>query len=148
MPRALALVLALLALLLPGVSHAHGLRTAYLEVIEVTPGHASVHLRMTGNDPTLTVVAGGSCALVEAGDGDSPYDRAWLLACPAGLEGGWLELRGLGPIVSDAVVWTSFADGSTASRVLTTDAPRATLASSVSALSVARAYVERGVVHV
>ncbi len=146
----LILAAVVFTLLLPALASAHGMRTGYLEIVEIQSGHATVHLRLNTRDPSLTLRVSGQCSLVEAGDGASLYDKAWLLDCPAGLDDGWLELSGLGPIVSDAVAWTSFADGTTRSRILTPDAPRMMLARAASEgpLTVAREYMRLGIVHI
>lgn len=145
----LAVVVCLVALFAPGRAWAHGMRTAYVEIVEPQPGRATVHLRLTAPDPSLTIEADPGCALERAGDAESPFDRAWLLDCEGGLTGRALTLRGLGPTVSDAVVWISFADGTTASRIVQTGEPRFELRSrAASGWTVVRQYVRLGVVHI
>ena len=145
------LAFALLVLLVTAVAlpaGAHGMRTAYLEIVEVQGGHATVHLRLAAPDPTLTVDAEAGCSLDATGDSRSLYDRAWLLDCPGGVTGHLLSIRGLGPIVGEVVVWTSFADGTSSSRIVKPDDPRFELRSGASGWSVVREYVRLGVVHI
>lgn len=141
-------LLVLLAILLPRGAEAHGMRNAYLEIVEVEGGRATVHLRLTAPDPSLGVDAEPGCALEPVGDSQSLYDRAWLLDCPGGVTGHALSMRGMGPVVSDVVVWESFADGTSSSRVVKPDAPRFELRSAASGWTVVRQYVRLGVVHI
>jgi len=142
----LLLVLLVTAFALP--ADAHGMRTAYLEIVEVQGGRATVHLRVTTPDPSLGLDAGGGCSLDGAGDAQSLFDRAWLLDCPGGITGHALSIHGLGPVVSEVVVWTTFADGTTSSRIVQPGDPRFELRSSASGASVVREYVRLGVVHI
>jgi len=142
-----ALLLLLLATLAAPAS-AHGMRTAYAEIVEVQPGRATVHLRTTAPDPTLVVEAGPGCSLEPSGDSTSLFDRAWLLDCPGALAGHALTVRGLGPVFSDVVVWTSFVDGTTSSRIVRTAEPTFELRSVASGWLVARQYVRLGVGHI
>jgi len=146
--RVAFLLLALLLTAIATPAGAHGMRTAYLEIVEVEGGHATVHLRTTMSYASLDVEAESGCTLDAAGDSPSPFDHAWLLDCPGGVTGHALSLRGLGPIVSDVVVWTSFADGTTSSRIVKADDPRFELRSSASGWTVVRQYVRLGAVHI
>jgi len=143
-----AVVACVVALFVPGRAWAHGMRTAYVEIVEPQPGRATVHLRLSAPDPSLMLEAEPGCTLERAGDAESLFDRAWLLDCAGGLTGRALTLRGLGPIVSDAVVWISFADGTTASRIVQTSEPTFELRSDASGWAVVRQYVRLGVVHI
>jgi hypothetical protein len=144
----LAVVVCVLALFAPGRAWAHGMRTAYVEIVEPQPGRATVHLRLTAPDPSLTIEAGPGCALEGAGDAESAFDRAWLLDCGGALTGHALTLRGLGPIVAEAVVWIAFADGTTASRIVQTGEPTFELRSRASGWGVVLQYVRLGIVHI
>src|ERR1700722_11851735 len=86
--RRLALLLIVLVVtVVAAPAHAHGMRTAYLEIVEAQGGRATVHLRMTAPDPSIGVDAEAGCTLDAAGDSASLFDRAWLLACPGGITG-------------------------------------------------------------
>ena len=74
---------------------AHGLRTAYIDLGEASPGRALVHLRISALDPALGVAS--DCTLAPTGEG-SAYHRSWLLDCGSSLDGHTLSVRGLGPI--------------------------------------------------
>jgi hypothetical protein len=144
----LALVLALAALVTPRVADAHGMRSAYLEVTFVRAGQAVVQLRVTANDPSLELRAGEGCVLTAAGDGGSEYQRSWLLACSEGTPETWVELSGLGPVVSDAVAWVSLADDTTRSKILTPGDARVSLVRASGTFAVIREYAGLGVKHI
>jgi hypothetical protein len=145
---ALALLAVLAALLVAAPAAAHGMRTAYVEIVEVQPGRATVHMRLSAPDPSLDLAADPACTLERAGDAQSVFDRAWLLDCAGGLTAKTLTLRGLGPVVGDAVVWISFADGATVSRIVQADDPSLELRSAASGWTVVRQYVRLGVEHI
>ena len=148
MQRALSLLVAVVALLWASRASAHGMRTAYLEVVEVAAGRATIHLRLSTSAPSVQVEAEGGCTLERAGDTASLYDRAWLLDCPDGLAGRSLAVRGLGPVVDDVVVWMSYADGTSASHLVRASDPSFELRSAASGWSVARAYLRLGITHI
>jgi hypothetical protein len=147
-PLALVSALLLLAMTASTPAFAHGMRTAYLEIVEVQPGRATVHLRQTAPDPSVGLHPGPGCGLDATGDAGSLFDRAWLLDCPGGLAGHRLTVHGLGPVVSDLVAFASFVDGSTSSRIVKPDEPEFELRSDASAWTVAGQYVRLGVVHI
>jgi hypothetical protein len=154
-----AFIAAVAALAMPTRARAHGMRTAYLEVGESTPGRAVVHLRLGAPDPALVVRAPAGCTLVDLGsprtgfspDGSNPLgDRARLLDCDGPLVGRTLALSGLGPITSEVVATLQLADGTTATRLVRADAPLLVLAADAapSPWAVARAFVALGVDHI
>lgn len=137
-----------IALLVASRADAHGLRTAYVEVIEIERGHATVHLRITAPDPSVVVTAGDGCTLA-ASDAASVYDRTWLAECPGGIDGHALAVAGLGPIVTDAVAWIAFADGTTTTQLVRGDQPTIALrAEPDSALAIANQFVGLGLRHI
>jgi hypothetical protein len=140
--------IAVLAVLLPSSAEAHGMRSAYLEVAFVRAGEATVHLRVTANDPELQLRTGEGCALAPAGEGGSPYDRFFVLTCKDGSAAPWIEVTGLGPVVSDAVAYVSLADGTTRSKILTPDDSRAPLVRTGGRLDVLYEYVGFGTRHI
>jgi hypothetical protein len=107
-----------------------------------------VHLRLTAPDPSLGVEADLGCTIDAAGDASSPFDRAWLLDCAGGVAEHALTIHGLGTIVGDVVVWTSFADGTSSSRIVKPGDPRFEMRSSASGWTVVRQYVLLGIVHI
>jgi HupE/UreJ protein len=143
--RRAAIVIALCLAAAP--ASAHGLRTAYLEVQEVSPGHALVHLRTNASDPQLRV-ASRDCNVVES-DAASAYDRSWLLDCGDTLAGHTLELTGLGAIVAEAVAAIAFSDGQTATQLVQPSSPVIELRpSTASAVEVAGEFVGLGLHHI
>jgi hypothetical protein len=142
------LLLVLLTTLVARPAGAHGMRTAYLEIVEVQGGRATVHLRLSAPDPSLGLDTEPGCALDGAGDAKSPFDRAWLLDCSGGVTGHAMSFHGLGVIVSEVVVWTTFADGTTSSHIVRASEPRFEMRSGASGTSVVREYIRLGVVHI
>lgn len=148
MKRLALLMLVLLVTVFARPAEAHGMRTAYLEIVEVQGGRATVHLRLTAPDPTLGLATEAGCSLEAAGDAQSAFDRAWLLDCPGGVAGHALSMQGLGPVVSEVVVYATFADGTTSSRIVQPGEPRFELRSAASGARVVRDYVRLGVIHI
>ena len=143
MRRIIASLLVLACLLFAASASAHGMRSIYVEVAELSPGRARVTTRAQVPVSGVRITAALPCTL-EGGD-----DGAQTLVCPDGIGGATLSIEGLGPIISEAVVWTSLADGTTSSHLVTTDAPSCTLPSAhVSSWRVARDYVGLGVRHI
>jgi hypothetical protein len=129
-------------------ARAHGLRTAYVEVTEVSPGRAIAHLRLTSMDPSLAVRVEG-CAVSPTGDGTSAYDRTSLVECPGALRGHAIGLDGLGPIVGEAVVSVAFVDGDATTGLVRAGAPAFELAAAPPGrLAVARQFVGLGLEHI
>lgn len=129
---------------------AHGIRTAYLEVTELEPGRALVHLRETIPGAKLAVRTESPCTLGAADADTAGPGLAWLLACPGGLAGHALIVDGLGPVIGEAVAYVALADGTTATRLVRVDEPRVELAPSDagSAFAVARDFVGLGLLHI
>jgi hypothetical protein len=144
----LVLSLVFVALLAPAVAHAHAMRSAFVELDELEPGRASVHVRVSVTDPGLAVEVAG-CSLVAESDRDASLDRVGALTCEDGsLAGHEVALRGLGPLLSEGVVWARYTDGSTFSHLVSRDAPGWKLPVKGSAWLVARQYVALGVEHI
>jgi hydrogenase/urease accessory protein HupE len=135
----IALALAFTLALAPRPAAAHGMRSAYVEITEATPGHAHVVIR--GKVPVTGV------ALTVAAPCTLERD---VLTCPARLAGAALTITGLGPIASEAVVFVTFHDGTTTSACVTPGTPRWTVpgAADDSELDIAGRYVALGVVHI
>jgi HupE / UreJ protein len=126
---------------------AHGLRTAYLEINEVEPGHAVVHLRLGAPDPALAV--GSDCTLEPATEPGELFDRTWLLDCAGGFASHSLTVTGLGPITSEAVAWIGFFGGGTTTQLVRGDATTIALRPvTPSTLDVAHEFVGLGLVHI
>jgi len=127
MPRTLALSTAWLFVLVvsvvfPRTASAHGMRTAYLELTEQSPGNALALLRVTVPDPSVRPRAEAPCVIVDDGPRASlgaATARSYVIACAGALEGRTIGIDGLGPVVTDAVVRVTLADGRELSHVLT-----------------------------
>jgi hypothetical protein len=159
----LAILLLVACALLASRASAHGMRSVYVEIVELSPGHARVSTRAQVPVTGVRVVADAPCAIGDAAPGteaeraDAPSGAtgasigadARVLTCSQGIGGARVSVLGLGPIVSEAVVWVQYADGASESHLLTQDAPTWTLpAAQQSAVAVARAYIGLGVRHI
>jgi hypothetical protein len=118
--------------LAPAAALAHGMRTAYVEISELSPGQATVFVRASVPEPSLKVAVAG-CTL----DGSA-------LRCDGPLLGRALTVEGLGPILSEAVVDVALADGTRRTHLVRPDEPALDIASE----SVALQYVRLGVKHI
>ena len=147
--RALALIfLAALALVLLVASpaRAHGMRSVYVEIVEQSPGHARVTMRAQVPVSGARIATNAPCTLQASGE--EVGATVETLLCPSGVAGAMIRVEGLGPIVSEAVVWVALADGTSTSHLLTQNAPSWSLPRDDSWVSVARDYVSLGVHHI
>lgn len=164
-------------LLCAGRAGAHGMRTAYLEVNEERPGRAVATFRMTMADPLAGPVFPAGCEAGEAGadtghggqaageggaalppPGGAPGSRSLLVVCDGPLAGRALGVRGLGPVLTEAVVRVRLHDGAHTSAVLVPAAPSLRLPGAAGATvagnpeggraQVLAAYVGLGVRHI
>jgi len=145
--RLLLAAFVLFAVLFPRRAEAHAMRTAYVEVVERSPGRALVTLGTQVPVTGVRLSAEAPCTLQAA---DDTARGALLLDCPNGTVGGaTLVFEGLGPILSEAVVWTVLADGTSSSTLVTHDRAACVLPTAgASAFGVARQYVGLGVRHI
>jgi hydrogenase/urease accessory protein HupE len=147
MTRPLALVALLAVLLSAPAAHAHGTRSVTVDVTEVTPGKAIVHLRSSTPGALLRIRAEFSppCVMVPV---DENTDEVTRVACPGSVAGSRITVFGLGPILSEAILVVSLQDGQRLSRVLTQVDPSFVLPAVESGFAVARSYVRLGIVHI
>jgi hypothetical protein len=138
--------LALLALFFVAApAHAHAMRSAFVEIDEIGPGRASVHVRVSVPDRGLAVDVSGCTMRL---DDSAGLDRAGSVSCGDALAGHAVTVRGLGPVLTEAVVWIRYADGASFSHLVAKDDPTWMLPANSSAWSVARQYVRLGVAHI
>ncbi|MFO0588471.1 MAG: HupE/UreJ family protein [Polyangiaceae bacterium] len=153
--RALLVLAAIaIALVFPRNASAHGTRSATVRVVEAAPGRAVVRVRTLDESDRVTAAFDPPCRAEEgvAGEGPDPTDPtaadAVSFACDGPIAGRALVVSGLDPLVPEAIVAVSFADGRSLSAVVHADDPRAELPAAPSFVSVARDYVRLGVVHI
>lgn len=127
---------------------AHRMRTAYLEIVESTPGRAVARWRTTVPDADVTPRFPPSCQVESAPDPTRSYAKTLFLACNGALAGQALRIEGMGQSVTETVVRVALADGSVASTVLTRDAPSWRVPKRESVVVVARQYVWLGLGHI
>jgi HupE / UreJ protein len=156
--RLLGFVLVLLVgLVNPRQTHAHGMRTAYVEIVEHAPGQATLRFqttvatsaspefpagcnaKSTATDPTQPPVSSNS--LVQDGS-------TYILHCDGALAGRDFSVHGLGETISEAVVWVSQYDGTTSSHLLSSALPQMKIPSASAAQTTFADYVPLGMKHI
>jgi hydrogenase/urease accessory protein HupE len=141
------LLLALLAT--PSQVHAHGMRTAYLELREGSDGAVLGTWRTTVPASRVVPRLGDDCtAIGEGGRGVDAGAHAFTLRCEGGIGGRRVVVEGLGPVVTEAVVRVLRVDGTVLSHVVTADAPAWVVPAAQSWLGVGADYVRLGVEHI
>jgi hydrogenase/urease accessory protein HupE len=162
MKRFVAAFLILLSLLGTRQTHAHGMRTAYVEIVEYTPGQAILRFRTTIDTSAAPEFPAGckatnvsTDALQTANSSTNPLVQngtTFVLHCQGALAGREVGVTGLGTAISEAVVWVSQHDGATSSQILTAAQPRIRIPSSSSSFSRAQSnfaeYTPLGVKHI
>jgi hydrogenase/urease accessory protein HupE len=88
----------------PARASAHGLRTAYLELDEGEDGAVVATLRTMVSDPSVEPEFPERCVLRGAPPVAADRARNFVLQCPLGLAGETIQIAGLGPVHTDAVV--------------------------------------------
>jgi hypothetical protein len=128
----------------------HSTRSVSIELVEPSPGHAHVHVRKQLPQDNVDVAVGEPCRLdpLEGMSATDPLHRSMRITCPDQLAGAVLSFAGLGPIVAEAIVVYSFADGRTGSTVVRATEPTFRLPLVSTRLEVARGYVASGVSHI
>jgi hydrogenase/urease accessory protein HupE len=131
-------------------ARAHGTRSVSIDVTELGPGKAVVHVRPSNPaDRGARAVLSAPCVATPAEEGADDDDHAvTAVTCPGGLAGSRITVEGLGPILSEAILVVELHDGKRLSRVLTADEPSFVLPAQQSGLAVAGGYVRLGVAHI
>jgi hydrogenase/urease accessory protein HupE len=129
---------------------AHGTRSVSVEIVELSPGHATLHVFARLPEDRVSVSAAAPCSMrqLASAPGSLAADTSRSLDCPGSVAGASLAIDGLGPIVTEAIVLYSFADGRSGSAVVRADTPRLQLPAAESARAVARSYLKSGLVHI
>lgn len=140
-------LLALLATATP--LHAHGMRTAYLELLEGADGSVLVTWKTTVPAPGVSPSLGDACPSIDdASHGIAGGMHTFTVRCDGGLGGRRVAVAGLGPVLTEAVVRVLRADGTVLSHVVTPDAPAWVVPAAQSWLGVGRDYVRLGLQHI
>jgi hypothetical protein len=147
----IAALAAVVVLFVPRAANAHGMRAAYLEIEADGEAHrALVRFRLTvpakGVAPALP-----GCTLApirERSETDSGDVTSFTATCPSAMRGRSVGVRGLGPMITEAVVHATLEDGSVHTVVLSEKEPMTVLPERSSFWSVARAFAGHGFRHV
>lgn len=123
---------------------AHGMRSAYIEITETAPGHARIAIR--GKVPVAGIELHAAAPCTIAG---TPDTGTWL-SCPERLAGASLAVAGMGPIVSEAVIFVTLHDGTSTSTCATPGTPAWTIPGAADAgmLTIAGRYIVLGIKHI
>jgi hypothetical protein len=153
-----AVLVVLLGLVCARETYAHGMRTAYVEIVEHAPGQAILRFRATVDGPAAPEFPTGCTAKNAATDGPSTtvsaidslvqHGTTFVLHCDGALAGRDLGVSGLGESISEAVVWVSQHDGTTSSHLLSAAMPKAKIPSASAARTTLTDYVPLGVKHI
>lgn len=148
-PRS-AVVTGLLVVAFGATLAAHATRTASIDVVEMSPGAALLHVRTELPDDVVAVSVDAPCRLLDVDDRPAPgtRQRTQRLTCPGEVAGATLHVEGLGPIVTQAIVLYAAADGRSGSSIVRAASPTLVLPRRPSAAAVAREYLASGVVHI
>ncbi len=141
--NALFFVIVVFVVALPRAAHAHGMSTAFLEVTELGQGRALLRLTASTSTSSLAIAPPTGCR-------DEEPDGAGVrfVACDGDLEGRSLEVKGIGPLVSEVVLQVTFEGGAVVTRVLTADAPSWTIPRASHRGALLADYARLGAVHI
>jgi len=129
-------------------AHAHGMRTAYLELALGPDGAVLATWKTTVPDATVRPRLPDGCTPLGEETTAGPNTATFAVRCEAGLAGATIAVDGLGPVLTEAVVRVLRPDGTVLSRVLRRDAPAWTIPAESSWLAVGIQYVRLGVEHI
>lgn len=130
------------------VTHAHGMRTAYLELSEQTSGVVLATWKVSVPDDGAAPAFPRDCTVQADAVPSSPNVRSYVVECPHGLSGETLAVTGLGPVLNEAVVRVLRPNGQVLSQVLTAASPSWRVPGQQSWLTVARQYTALGIWHI
>jgi HupE/UreJ protein len=139
----LALVVVFAVLLVGSLSRradAHGMRTAYVEVVEREGGLVRVQTRTGTSYGAVRVVMPEGCTPASEAVG------TW--SCERPLRGSTLRVEGLGAVVGEAVIAASLQDGSEATYLLRPGAASVTLPERAGGWATIGRYARAGFFHV
>jgi len=148
------LVLVVLACGLATSASAHELQPAYLELSLIGGNEYAVVWKVPAARGLPMAIAArlpANCtpAMPEQPIWDgSAYVARWNVTCPGDLEGGTIQIDGLGKTATDVLVRFDYADGRNEARRLTPGHPSFVVPTQPNPLEVARAYLLLGVEHI
>ena len=142
----------LLGLVCPREIHAHGMRTAYVELVEHAPGQAILRFRATVEGPAAPEIPAG-CTTKNATTDTSGKTlvregSSFVLHCDGPLAGRDFGVIGLGTEISEAIVWVSQHDGTTSSHILSAAQPTIKIPSGSAVRTTLTEYMPLGMKHI
>jgi hydrogenase/urease accessory protein HupE len=136
----------------PRFAFAHGLATAYLEIVELRPGEAEAVWNTPGPPRESRPRFDARCRATEVEpDGHAARSQSitrWRVRCPTQIAGSTLSVEGFGLGVSSAIVRIQLVDGRSISRVLTARDPTFEIPSTQSPIDLFARYLRLGVEHI
>jgi len=145
--RAILVLATLLVALLSGsAASAHGMQTVSVDVTELSPGRAVVHLR--SSTPWGAVGRALFAAPCSTTSAEEDGDAVTRVECPGSLAGSRVTMEGLGPLLPEAILVVTLHGGERVSRVLTADEPTFVLPEAQGGLALAAGYVRLGIAHI
>ncbi len=145
MARLLFAVFLAFATLVPRAALAHGMRSAYLEVTELDHRRALLRLSVASGATGLSVPVPPGC---REEDEAAAAALQRIITCDGGLEGRAVEVRGIGPLVSEVVLQVTFVDGNSSARILTAEEPTFIIPRASSHAALLLDYARLGVKHI
>jgi HupE / UreJ protein len=153
-----AFLIVVVGLVWPDDTLAHGMRTAYVEIVEHGPGRAVVRFR-TSVEASARPVFPPGCEVRNPSANESMPSNQWtnslvrdgstyMLHCDGELAGRSIGVNGLGETISEAVVWVTQHDGSSSSHMLTPGQPTVRVPARSSARTTFGEYIPFGVRHI
>jgi hypothetical protein len=154
----LVFILAFSTLFIGPAAFAHGMRTAYVEIVEYAPGKAIVRFRSTvegsaklefppeckvdrDSADKLGKNSSSPNALVQGGE-------AFGLHCEGSLAGKTIGVDGLGEEISEAVIWIEPLNGEASTFLLTPATPSLQIPRQTTATQTLTQYIPLGIDHI
>lgn len=128
-------------------AQAHNMRVVYLEVTEHSPGQAFALQKATTNDDSIRVQFPSNCRVKTTIVDRTPPVRSYKLRCSKALAGQTIQVRGLGPVISEVVLRLHLAKGQSFSKLLTAQTNTFVIPTSETS-SILTSYTWMGMTHV
>lgn len=135
----------------PPVAAGHALRTAYLEVTEHAAGQAVVRFRLPKPEANVRPRLPEDCELTRLAPStttDSGELATWNARCDRALAGRTLAVMGLGPSISEAVIFYTSPSGTSSSALVVASESRWSVPEAPGGFDVASRYMALGFEHI
>lgn len=129
------------------------MRTAYVEIVEHTPGTALVRFRSTV-EGSAKLELPSDCQINQAADRDKSQNvlvqggSTFVVYCPGPLEGRTIGVQGLGEEISEAVIWLEPFGGEVSTHLVTPAKPTLQIPKRTTAGKTLTQYIPLGIEHI